>query len=144
MLKISHNSQKNICWSFFIKNFIVKRDLHYVKLNPLNANPTKWSNTLKQFVGKLPTNCFSVFDHFVGLAFKGLRLFRKYGWYVCLTYNSETFKSKGNIPFFISNTFISNARLNLQKVKDMVSNILRLDFWHLKIISFFIHVIDQE
>ena len=31
----------------------------------LNANPAKWSNTLKQFVGKLPTNCLSVFDHFV-------------------------------------------------------------------------------
>ena len=40
--------------------------------NPLCANFTKWSNTLKQFVGKLPTNCLSVFDHFVGLAFKGL------------------------------------------------------------------------
>ena len=43
-----------------------------VILNPLSANPTKWSNTLKQFVGKLPTNCLSVFDHFVGLALKGL------------------------------------------------------------------------
>ena len=32
--------------------------------NPLNANPTKWSNTLKQFVGNLSTNFFSVFDHF--------------------------------------------------------------------------------
>ena len=41
-------------------------------LNPLSANPTKWSNTLKQFVGKLPTNCLSVFDRFVGLALKGL------------------------------------------------------------------------
>ena len=41
-------------------------------LNPLSANLTKWSNTLKQFVGKLPTNCLSVFDHFVGLALKGL------------------------------------------------------------------------
>ena len=40
--------------------------------NPLSANFTKWSNTLKQFVGKLPTNCLSVFDHFVGLALKGL------------------------------------------------------------------------
>ena len=30
--------------------------------NPLSANPTKWLNTLKQF------------DHFVGLALKGLRL----------------------------------------------------------------------
>ena len=42
--------------------------------NPLSANPTKWSNTLKQFVGKLPPNCLSVFVHFVGLALKGLRM----------------------------------------------------------------------
>ena len=41
-------------------------------INPLSANFTKWSNTLKQFVGKLPTNCLSVFDYFVELAFKGL------------------------------------------------------------------------
>ena len=42
------------------------------KIKPLNTNPTKWSNTFKKFVGKLPTNCLSMFDHFVGLAFKGL------------------------------------------------------------------------
>ena len=42
---------------------------------PLSANPTKWSNILKQFVGNLPTNCLSVFDHFVNLALKGLRNF---------------------------------------------------------------------
>ena len=42
-------------------------------INPLSANFTKWSNTLNQFVGKLPTNCLSVFDHFVVLALKGLR-----------------------------------------------------------------------
>ena len=41
-------------------------------LNPLMANITKWSNTLKQFVGKLATNCLSVLDHFVGLALKEL------------------------------------------------------------------------
>ena len=43
-------------------------------LNPLSTNPTEWSNTLKQFVGKLPTNCLSVFDHFMKLALKGLTL----------------------------------------------------------------------
>ena len=43
-------------------------------ITPLSANPAKWSNTLKQFVGKLPTNCLSVFDHFVTLALKGLTL----------------------------------------------------------------------
>ena len=40
--------------------------------NPLSANPTKWSYTLKQFVGNLPTNCLSVLNHFVGLALKRL------------------------------------------------------------------------
>ena len=39
---------------------------------PLSANPIKWSNTLKQFVDKLPTNCLSVVDHFVKLVLKGL------------------------------------------------------------------------
>ena len=43
-------------------------------LNPFSANPTKWSSTLKQFVGNLRTNCLSVFDHFVKLALKGLKV----------------------------------------------------------------------
>ena len=41
-------------------------------VNPLSANPTKWSNILKQFAGNLLMNCLSVFDYFVGLALKGL------------------------------------------------------------------------
>ena len=41
-------------------------------INPLRANPTKWSNTLKQFADNMATNSLSVFDHFVGLALKGL------------------------------------------------------------------------
>ena len=40
--------------------------------NPLRANPEKWSNTLKQIAGNLPTICLSVFDHFMNLALKGL------------------------------------------------------------------------
>ena len=55
----------------FIISFVLI--LHCIQLlNPLSANFTKWSNTLKQFVGNLPTNCLSVFGHFVGLALKGL------------------------------------------------------------------------
>ena len=30
---------------------------------------------LKQFIGKLPTNCLSVFGHFMGLVFKELKPF---------------------------------------------------------------------
>ena len=39
-----------------------------LSVNPLNANPTKWSNTIKQFVGYY----LSVFIQFVGFALKGL------------------------------------------------------------------------
>ena len=39
--------------------------------NPLSADPTEWSGTLKQLFGK-PTNCLSVLDHFVGLALTGI------------------------------------------------------------------------
>ena len=41
-------------------------------IKPLSANPTKWSNTLKQLVGILPKNWWNVFDHFEELALKGL------------------------------------------------------------------------
>ena len=41
--------------------------------NPLNANPEKWSNTLKQIVGNLPTICLSVFDHFMNLVLQGIK-----------------------------------------------------------------------
>ena len=43
-------------------------------LKNLNANPTKYPNTPKQFVGNLSMNCLNVFDHSVNLAFKGLRI----------------------------------------------------------------------
>ena len=42
-------------------------------VNPLSTNAAKWPNTLEQFVGKLATNCLSVFGHFVNLALKGLK-----------------------------------------------------------------------
>ena len=42
-------------------------------VDPLSVNPTKWSNTPKKFTGNFPTNCLSVFDHFVKLALKGLK-----------------------------------------------------------------------
>ena len=43
-----------------------------LQLNPLSANLTKSSNIPKQFAGNLPTNCLSVFDHFVKLVLNGL------------------------------------------------------------------------
>ena len=43
------------------------KNLHF--FNPISDNPTKWSNTLTR---KLPTNCLSVYDHFVKLTPKEL------------------------------------------------------------------------
>ena len=58
-----------IKWDFLIS---LSNEAFEASINPLSTNPTKWSNTLKLFVDKLPTNCLSVFDHFVKLALKGL------------------------------------------------------------------------
>ena len=54
------------------KHLLKKYILVKLKVNPLNVKLTKWPNTLKQFVGNLPTNFLSVFGHFVRLALKWL------------------------------------------------------------------------
>ena len=65
--------------NFNISHFITPKTLCEVeikimlKFNPISANPTKWSNTPKQFVGNLPANYLNLFDHFMGLGFKGLK-----------------------------------------------------------------------
>ena len=51
-------SQSNF-WKTALKKFVPKQTISsqsstnftWSGLNPLSANPTKWSNTLKQFVG---------------------------------------------------------------------------------------------
>ena len=57
------------CTSEYIHSHVIKEKLH---VTPLIVNPTKWSNTLKQFFDKLPTNCLIVFDHFMKLVLTGL------------------------------------------------------------------------
>ena len=60
----------NIIITKIIKKFLGA--FKQIVFNPLSVNPTKWWNTLKQFVGNFPRNCLSVFDHFVILALKEL------------------------------------------------------------------------
>ena len=55
----------------YISIVLTLRERHF---NDLSANLTKWSNALKQFLGNLPTTCLNVFDHFVNLTFKRLKL----------------------------------------------------------------------
>ena len=67
----------------------------------LSVNPTKWSNTLKQIVGNFLTNCLSVFDQFVGLALKGLRLVLKWDTLSCnLLYYNKILMSKCNLFYY--------------------------------------------
>ena len=76
-----------------------------VNFNPVSANPTKWSNTLKQFVTNLPTNCLSVFNHFVGLAFKVLKTKEK----------RPCFASTMLLCILAQFTFCCNTKHNLSK-----------------------------
>ena len=53
-------------------------------INSFRVNFTKWSDTPKQFVDNLPMNCLSVFDYFVGLALKVLKIFLVRGRFIVL------------------------------------------------------------
>ena len=54
----------------------------FLAFNPLSRNPTKWSNTLKQFAGKRRRIVSVLFDHFVGLALKWLKAKNVFHWNV--------------------------------------------------------------
>ena len=64
-------------------------------LNLLSANPTKWSNT--QTIRRQKR----VFDHFVGLALKGLISFvaSNYGWCLSTSRLQKTTRAKLNFNF---------------------------------------------
>ena len=69
-------TSQNLCFFNIFRGYR-KRPVEWNELMTVNLfsdNPTKWSDTLKQFVGSFPTNCSCVFEHFVGLALKGLNL----------------------------------------------------------------------
>ena len=70
---ISHNRYpESLLWLVEIFWLCIELSLYPRSLKAWSINPTKWLNTLKQFVGNLPTNCLSFLDHFVKLALTGL------------------------------------------------------------------------
>ena len=71
----------------------------YEAINPLSANPRKWSNTFKQFIGNLSTDSLSMLDHFVELALTELREVLLW-WYTnsCTVRNKNIFLISGIPP----------------------------------------------
>ena len=61
-----------ISWLRETSSYNELRQIVLISFNPFSASITKWSDILKQFVDKLVRNCFSVFNHFVGLVLKAL------------------------------------------------------------------------
>ena len=90
-------------------------------IKPLSANITKWSHTHKQFVGKLPTNRLSVFDHFVGLALKGLR--------ELLIYSGKRYGVFRFLKFALKKC-TEQFSAKLYFLKDSKLCVSKLDFYH--------------
>ena len=117
-------------------------------LDALNlANFTKWSNTLKQFVGNLPTNCLSVFDHFMGLALRHIKpcqisnipIRRKIPIFLRTIFTFFLIKLTGNQNTrfcFYKQQFYKQRQAEIgKKIKQKLRNILRLNFCYLTIIG---------
>ena len=131
---VGHSARRSFSWTFsldFLFNFfhLYTLSISESKLNSLSTNPTKWSNTLKQFVGNLARNCLSVFGHFVGLALKGLSLIFSSPCELLSTQtlladiNCNVFKEKHD-SFFFFYFFIYLLTLVIQ-TKESISRIYR-------------------
>ena len=102
-------------------------------IHPLSANPTKWWNILKQFVGKsrwIVTNCLNVFDHFVGLALKGLwKIFN-------LESSTKTMRLTNTLKHHLpqDDTWFQGSTKNLN-LQYLLPGLLELMAWGRKIIS---------
>ena len=61
-MKISRTTSKVLKLFLFVCLFCLFLIFHLASSKLITL--AKWSNTLKQFVSKLPTNCLSVIGHF--------------------------------------------------------------------------------
>ena len=86
--------------------------------------------TLKQFVRKLPTNCLSVFDHFVGLALKGLTYYMPTIPYISWKNLHAWGYGKGQgisspAPILLKNCYAKYLHTSLKEIKKFCHGFLR-------------------
>ena len=96
------------------------------RVNPLSAKPIKWSNTLKQFVGKLPTNCLILFDNFVELVLKGkvnITVMKGFSWFhvVLWRFSNSTNETLCNKHLFLPEQNLVESKKNLNSYSSVIS-----------------------
>ena len=111
-IKFLHVPARRLRRSDWMGLMNIYRNFHII--NSLNNNPTKGSNTLKQFVGNLLTNCLNVFDHFVKLALKGLTHKSR-----VITTKAKSYKSDNKRRSWFYNRLLCTgcAKLSTNKVR---------------------------
>ena len=100
-------------------------------INPLGANPTKWSNTLKQFIGKSLQNIWVYLIILWGWRLKGYLLLVKVWLTGCgsiLKYNVQVCKTTLDIKKSCNDKEVFKAymkvkRLKMNKIKKTLQNI---------------------
>ena len=125
MVKTSRYCQEiSLFWHMHRHQSLMLQLSNEIKLNfnPLSANLTKWSNTFKQFVGN-SRYCLSVFDHFVGLALKGLNwsLVVLSSIFPC-SFSSPTLQSKDDLNHSSELTLFRLATIHLVHTQKFLKN----------------------
>ena len=98
-------------------------------ISSLKTNSTEWLNTLKQFIGKKPTNCLTLFNDFVWLARK---------WLVLLYKMTFPIIAKEQILFYVCPFRCSYGFTHLEPILDqnsflsLTENIWKLQLMFLK------------
>ena len=120
----------------FMKIGIILGNVEPAKVNPLNANPEKWSNTLKQIVGNLPTICLSVFDHFMNLVKRVKAPFSYYLDRQSLSQASRELNNKLEICTFITQIFRSSYQ-RCSMTRNVIKNLAIFTGKHVRWSLFF-------
>ena len=100
-----------------------------------------------QFVGKLTTNCLSLFDHFVRLALKGLTLSRFHTLFGCFHCGIWISKYRPERQYYLSEVKKGiYSKLNLNRFSPRRTERLKTFYWNLSLKSsfeFFLNIDDN-
>ena len=94
------------------------------RFNPLSANPTKWSNTLKQFICKLQTNCLSVFEQIGGFIFTKSHVFLEFKVWVSIDYFEMHIHNYTEVILQVMMTYSVEHVYSMSCMKQVITTLL--------------------